>query len=524
MNSLKTLLKYLNTQIISCKISNKKFLFALFCILYIIVHFLILKFAFHPTAWFDEVMFADIARNFAQNYSFHCDILPQNQTFPLGLYYGPNYFILTGLLIKYLSFDYSSFRIPGILFGFFIIIIFYYFIKNIKHNNLKIFLLITFALDYSLIESMHLGRMETTAVFFALMAIYFFIKKKNNTQLIYPVLVGVFAFLACITTPRVGITLVAIPIIQIIRLLKSKNTKFLKTALITDFIFALLIIIYILLVFKSLNNLIFTFQNIPKTQPSSPFLLNGFSFNNYIYVYQYPIFFSLLILVAYGLYKFRSLILSEILIYSIITLVVFYNVVYVRRPYAMLVLPFFYLGISDIMNTVYEYSGTQHNFFSKYVKHIPKILLFIYGIAFLLKLTYIFSTSSERNNKNFEKYISTVIPQNSRVIGDEMYYYAVAKTNSSFQFMHIFNESDSLREKFQREKFDYDYMIVSTDFLAKSNSRLVHLYATNSTLYKIGEYLVPRTFLSSKLYEWRPNLVFAYNYNCIIFKRVKPKT
>jgi hypothetical protein len=65
-----------------------------------------------------------------------------------------------------------------------------------------------------------------------------------------------------------------------------------------------------------------------------------------------------------------------------------------------------------------------------------------------------------RNSQTAENFVRQHIPQGSKVVGEAMYYYAVRANKCAYQMFEVYEDLPT-RERIQREKFGYQYIIVT---------------------------------------------------------------
>ncbi len=161
-----------------------------------------------PLPWYDEVDFASITHSYAQNKSFTCSA--NDLYFPVKgtevLYYGPVYFVLTGIITKLFGFGIFQFRVLNFVSG---IVCVYLFIKLFERlsgkqctpvNKLIIALLMVS--DYTYMQDMHSGRMDLLALMLVLIGLLLADSSSRRIWLNFS-LSGFFIAAALLTTPRV---------------------------------------------------------------------------------------------------------------------------------------------------------------------------------------------------------------------------------------------------------------------------------------------------------------------------------
>jgi hypothetical protein len=79
---------------------------------------------------------------------------------------------------------------------------------------------------------------------------------------------------------------------------------------------------------------------------------------------------------------------------------------------------------------------------------------------------------------------------------------------------------DSVREKYQREIYNYDYLIVS-DIETGFQPKFFRLYNKKAKLELIGRFNPPVSRLSSYIDKHRPGLISFFTYNGYLYRRIK---
>jgi hypothetical protein len=130
------------------------------------------------------------------------------------------------------------------------------------------------------------------------------------------------------------------------------------------------------------------------------------------------------------------------------------------------------------------------------------------------------ASAEVRNHKNVEEFIKKHIPQNSRVVGDEVYYYATINNNCKFQYMHLHVNELSQIEKYRREVFNYDYLIYSKRLDLRSKDT-INYYMQHSKLIKIAELKTEKPKSVNFLSRLNIYSLSLGGYDGVIYKRIK---
>jgi hypothetical protein len=414
-------------------------------------------------------------------------------------------------MFKLLGFSIFSARLVSLFFGIINIFVLNIILKNIdryifnqKRDGTLIHpLAFIYFFEPLYISSMHNGRMETTALFFILLAVHFIFKNYNQYNLKTTLLSAVFFSLAFLTTPRVFFTFSVIA--ALLFPFNSTNTKnfFLHVS-----IYGLIVTLFFLswIIGVGVDSYIKNLELLK--QSGDTFTL----FNRYVNPYHFPFYFVLFLCLIYFVItsflqniKLYNLISFRFFIIFIIPLFVFFLIIKDNGIYSTLVFVFAHISL---------YSLLYNPVFEKFFSYVFITLGCYYLVLFITKFTIIFLSFNQRNPKPIEKFVASHIPVHSKVIGDEMFYYAVEKNNSAFQFIHLFY-NDSIREHLHRKSYNYDYIIWS-EKLQKERPELLNLYQAHSTLIPIDSFQVKEKI---KL-DFLPFKILS-NYNCTIYKRIK---
>lgn len=457
-----------------------------------------------PLPWFDETVFVDITRSFIQSgkFSFNAAayFMGNHEVFE----YGPLFFYFTSTVIQAVGLGVFQFRITSLFFGFLTILFFYKLLENAKVDKKIAFLsLMLFSLDPLFHSNMHGGRMDTMALAFVLISLLLVLRipffSRPLTAYLYSLLSGSFAAAAILTTPRSGILLISISFLLLFRWLSSKKQKYFLSGLCWTVPLVGFYLIWFFYAFGNVSELFNTYKTISEESYVSFF----------VPLFQIPLIAVTSIVVIYGIMKRGKEFFSEIKAVSLGSIIFFYFLVSDTGTYSVFIVPFYYLVIAGELS--FEIPGKYK------IQLMPVcILLAVNAGIFLFKSTVLFSNYTERDPEVMHTFIANCIPSGSRVIGDEMYYYAVTGTNSEFEYMHLYADAGT-REKYQREVFDYDYIIWS-ERLQQIDPDLLKKYESNSRLVEVSHYTSKKT---SSLFFRNVGLNIIDNYNCIVYKRVK---
>jgi len=487
--------------------TNKIFLISFFA-LFVIYHLVTLSVS--PIVWYDETFFNSVTLDFITNHTFFLNVDPNAYHNQEILCYGPVYFVFNGLIIS--LFENSPFfaRLLGLISGLILVLL----IANqyrykIKNKNILIILLLALCLDPFLNASMHKGRNDILAFLFYFIGILFLFKNKN-LKISYSFLSAFFYLLAILTTTRLLVFIIPFIIYFLYIFIQKKELrkKIFYSAFVWGGALVFFYFIWILYAFGSYYNYVAYFSSL---QGLTTVYLFG---NFFIPVEEYPLLLTFIALIIITLIKNKSIFLKSEFVFLFNHLFVFYFLISDTGPYSVLVIPVFYLVFLNIFIHL-----TDAELKSRYVKiFMIFILLFNAGI-FIFKSGVVFIKIENRNYSNVNVFINSNIPKGSKVIGDEVYYYAVLKNNCVFQYMHLLGAFDEI-EKYRREVFDYEYLIIS-DRAERTNDGLFDFYEKNAKLIKIAEFKTQKSDLLNFL-KFFSIYDFAFDgYDGIIYKRIK---
>ncbi len=502
---------------------NKRYIIILIVLFILVSVFHFVTLTISPIVWGDEIFMNSVALDFVKNKTF---FLSEDPAFSRGmevLAYGPIFFVLDALIINEFGNGIFQARFLQLFFGLMLIAsiaIFLY--KRIEDKKIWLLLVMAFLFDPFFNAGLNRGRMDNVASFFYFISFILAIPEKQYSKESWSsyLFSGVFFLATILTTARfnlLGLPFLAIAIYQFL-ISKNKVKTFLHWSL-WGFIIVSLYISWIFIKFKSIDNYIDHYLEVLKRVPG--FL--GFHF-------FVPVESILLVVVAVlslifssinKSYDFKSQ--TNIFILSVIT--VFYLFIGDTGPYSIIIIPYIYLLIGIIANSKKW----------KERRNLPVygiLLLIVFNISiFSLKGATLLFEYPSRNYKKVESFIKKNIPENSCVVADEIYYYAVLSSGSEFLNLCSFNRNTAEVEKVYREKYKYDYLIVS-ERIKKVRGYDIPFYTDKSEFIKVGELKMPH----SGLIEWLStanifkslgtfgNYSFSSTgYDGVIYKRVKPQ-
>lgn len=478
--------------------AGSKILIGVGAVLYFMYHFYTLGIS--PMPWMDEILFHALSRG----YHIHDKLLPLAQPFAADQHpvvqYGPVYFWLGSKMIAIFGNGQVYFRMLSFASGLIFIFVAWHFIKRNFSGRLTYLVLCIFILDPVLNASMHGGRMDLLAAAFAFGSMVMMLRinpsEPNNLwKVIGSALLGAAG---CLTTPRAAILFIPLAFNFLSRWFSNPWKKELKIQVLWGITFSIFPLIWVLFSFDG---------NQIELGSYNPFWSNLFFENEWR---KYPMTLVVLMLlpflslamVLHG--KFNEM-KPEVLL-SLIGIAGFLLLVFENGAYYVMVLPFFYRLLILL-------STSSSVWFHKIL--LGAFLTFNAGV-FLYKGGFVLLTKEERKMDIASEFVRQNIPPGSKVIGDEYFYFPVVENGSDFQFINWFKDAGQ-REKYHREQYDYDYILIS-DMLIRKSGYLLPYYAGKSRLEKIDVLPPPPIKQLPFPYSTRAREV----YSGMLFKRVKP--
>lgn len=319
---------------------RKWYLFiSVYSIAYLVVHLYTLDIS--PLPWFDETYMLSIAEEFIETGQLFPKVAQVRQM-DQELIYGPVYFVITGTVIKLMGTSIFTFRITTLIAGFLVIIASIR-LLSIQVKSTKVLCLfgVALSLDPFLNRSMHEGRMDLVALLFILIASYHFLQFVKKTTYIRIVWAALFSLLALLTTPRTGFFFTAWAVMWIIWIVRSWRV-FLKSALICFGIVVIGYLTWIYYAFGSISHMIeyygqylmFTRLNEAKTS---------------IMKQQYPLILLGVLSFIVGVLRYKWAYLHTTTLIAILSVITFYMMVFDQGPYAVFIVPSYYLLIFHLV-------------------------------------------------------------------------------------------------------------------------------------------------------------------------------
>jgi len=496
----------INKLISIIKIKNS--VFYLFVFLLIIFNLLTLNYS--PLPWFDEVYFASITKSYSETGLFKFYISPLYDSGEV-LRYGPLYFIFTSIIVKIFGFGLFQYRILNFVASVLCIYIASLILKKYKLSNKDLFFFITIYLfDVMFVMNSHSGRMDGVALLFVLI-FHYLVLNYNKNYWNLP-LSGVAFAISILTTPRSVFFMLPIifyfGFVLMLHLKKDKNYLRLLSWAIPPII---LYLFWIFIKFGSIQSYFDYYLQKRTTEHGSDSYLETFiQFSPYIFKFQIPLFvvttLSIILLIFSKAKKHFFIFIS------LANIFIFYGFILDTGMYSIFILPFYYLIIFLSFNI---------NPINNKLKYSIYIFLLLFNLStFVIKNTGIVLDLKLRDYKRLNSIVNQNIPKNSRVIGNEVYFYTVIQNNCDFQTIERGgNWLD--RYDYQAKVFDFDYLILNEQFI-EDHKGIFSIYHVDEMeviqRIKLGDEKNSITIKISNLLDI-PNPM--YSYNGIIYKRKK---
>jgi 4-amino-4-deoxy-L-arabinose transferase-like glycosyltransferase len=408
--------------------------------------------AYSPLPWFDETFFASITHSLMNGHGFHLAICPIQTNGEQVLTYGPIYFLLTTISSTIFGFGLISFRIVNLLGAIISIIVFY---KILQKLQLPFWIIVgvSFLLvfDVIFIQNAHSGRMDLVALAFFLSAISIHLGKQKH--IITPLLIGFLGTLAVLTTLRIAVFVMPFFVTLFLYNLIKRNWLYSITLLTSSIV---LYGIWVWWGFGSIENYISEYLG--KNNGADNSLISSFVGGNLkIPIYQLPL--VVIGSISFLIWIFKSYrVLNTWLL--LMPIAFFYLLVKDTGAYSAMVVPFWYLAIANAtFLLLHRYAQKKRIEYTIYAT--TAFLLLINTGVFALKAITIVSTMAERDPKPLNHWVKKHLPKDSRVVGDDRYYYACLQNNSDFQYMdRVANHST--RARYHAEEYQPNYLFIST--------------------------------------------------------------
>lgn len=407
---------------------------------------------YSPLPWFDETFFVSITKAMLSGKGFMLEVCPIQTEGEEVLTYGPIYFLLTGLSFLIFGTGIFQFRIVSLLFAGLSIVVFSRIASrlNIGRTITRVLVLLL-VFDVITIQNSHSGRMDMVALFFGLVAWWGYIQPGKHLKFI--LIMAIAGVTGVLTTPRIAIVVFPIFVYALIQWLKSKN--WLRATLITV-LPSIIYFIWIVFAFGSLNGFFKHFTG-PATQETDAAnnIFNYLGGNLYIPFHQWPLITTALLSAALLIFKRQKLSTLFLLALPIVT---FYILVTDTGAYSALIMPFWYLIVGFGLQITLDKEKNKVTRISLYGMVLITALCNT-GI-FTLKAATILGSRHERDPRPLQEWVNKHIPENSKIVGDDRYYYACIKNHCDYQYIDRVKDH-ATRARFHVTKYQPDFLFIS---------------------------------------------------------------
>jgi hypothetical protein len=477
-----------------------------------VFHFLSLPIS--PLPWFDETYFASMAKQFSENGEFMAPVGPLiDHYYPQSKAYGPAYFLVLSGMIKAFGFGISQIRFPALAFGFLFFGVSFQIMRkcgiSVRLSVAVVFLLL---FDPIFLQNIHSARMDSMALFFTGLGIYFLLNGLKSNALPQFILCGIAFGIAMLTTPRIAVCLTGPCIVLLWDFLKKQNlNSFFQGVVVLSF----LVFLYSIWVFWGFGGFPEAYQYFfgrPREVLLAQNLAGNYIGGNlFIPAFQKPAICLTMILTFTGFFysRVRS---NPLFLICLINIPAFYFLVADTGIYSILNMPFVYLLMALCLNEI-----SLPEKFSLHWTLLPLFLL-NFGI-FCFKNLIVWTFSNQRDSAVLLEEVKKQIPKDSKVIGDDCYYYAVKQSGSDFQYLERGSHTP-MRWNYHSNIYQYSYIIGQDP---SQNPPELLYYMKNSRLIPVGSIkMKPNSPFGNRLESLlkRFNFRIPQGYKGIIYKRI----
>ncbi|WP_430810979.1 MULTISPECIES: ArnT family glycosyltransferase [unclassified Carboxylicivirga] len=464
---------------------------------------------YSPLPWFDETFYVSITRALLSGKGFMLEVCPIQTGGKEVLTYGPIYFLLTGLSFLLFGTGIFQFRIVALLFAALSLFVFNRIASQLSMSKtIRRVLLLLLIVDVITVQNSHSGRMDMVALFFGLLAWWAYLQPgKHRKHILIMAIAGVAAVL---TTPRIVVVVFPLFIYALYQFIRSK--KMLHAGLIT-LLPALVYFIWIVVAFGSITGFIEHFTG-PAMEDSDAAnsIFNYMGGNLYIPFYQWPVILTAFL--SAGLIAAKRHKLS-ILFLFVLPILSFYIVVADTGAYSALIMPFWYMIIGLGLTLISQRKITQVSRIGVYGM-VLIIALCNTGI-FTLKAATIIGSQAIRDPQPLQEWVNTHIPQNSKIVGDDRFYYACIKNQCTYQYIDRVKDP-ATRARFHLNHFQPDYLFIS----GQTTQAVIDAYKQEFTFLESVSYVPTEesSFITTLIKRLPIPIQSSYEGTLI---RVKPK-
>ncbi len=430
----------------------KKYYYLFGSLLLLLLAWSLYTLKYTPVPWVDEVYFASVTQSFTGGGGLKLPIGLDEDVF----HYGPVYFLFTSLSVLIGGFNLISIRIVGLIFTFVVGFILFH-IYKIKGVNIKIAMCLVFLMliDQLFVYCSHIGRMETLALFFYLVAVYFYENNKNCFSYKSIVIVSVSILFAFLTTSRTAVIIIPLALAILIRLFKSKQWGKLSLFI---FIPVVGFLIWLFISYGSFSAFINYYTSVDNGY-SEGNLINRFIGGTFIISKtHYPLVLGVIIVILHSIkYKY----FKSISLYFY-TIILFYLIVHsTSDTYSVLILPLYYLILGIGFNNIWKEKERMRIWFYSITSIILLCLVVNLGV-FSAKWLLIESSKEYRDKTLVDNWISDKIPKGAVILGSDNYYYSCLDNGCKFKSLTQVYKNDKQFYSFMYDDYKPEYVLYSS--------------------------------------------------------------
>jgi hypothetical protein len=403
----------------------------------------------HPLPWFDEVFFADISNAYKEAGKFNLQMSPNIFRSEI-LFYGPVYFFIQSLIIKYFGLDIVQFRMLNFLAGILLALVFRVIILNLtKNKGISNLLSLLLLIDPIFGQNIHSGRMDMVATLPAIVGIWAYFRFSTTKNPFFLYFLAILFSIGYLTTPRV--LFIIIPMFLVFLPEIRRINPFHLVACIL--IFLIPVFGWIMIKTGGIGNYLKMFDNgnvAHHIGPKSGFF-SFFRYGYYLPIYCLVLYFGFL--TVYDSVKCQ-IVHSKSLMFLLV-IIMFHILVVEKGPYSAMVLPFYFgligVGMSQIQNQAWTKTLA--------LAGIELIFIFYLGL-FIAKNGFLIFTKDERNQNVVEKQVDLSKLKGKKVVASFEYYYLVKNAGAEYNSYETAIEMTS-RLRFHIDTLKMDYLFLN---------------------------------------------------------------
>jgi hypothetical protein len=459
-------------------------------------------------------MYNDISVDFLNHHTFYSVSDPLFVAGHQHIYYGPVYFVLNSFVIGLLGNGPFQGRLLGLIFGFLMLFLIHrvFFKRASNKSNFSILIFIALCLDPFINMAMHRGRNDTLGITFFLASFFIlhysnFGERFSNKRVLFSSLLYLCSLM---TSMRMAIFLGPYAVYFIFHFVteKSIRIKLIKAGLLW---LAVLFSLYSCWVFPMFGGYIGYYNFMHSIKDYFPHLLFG---NLYLPYEAYLVTFITVALILLTLVVNRSAFKNPALWFYGSFMCVFHLFVGDVGPYSILILPVIYCFLLELL----PYYQVKYS--TAFKTAIVLVLCFNFFV-FALKGLVLLSSYDLKKHEDVVAFIGKNIPKHARVVGDEVYYYAVNANEDQFQYIHLQLFNYDTIERYRREQYDYEYFVYSDRLKKNGKIDFLELYSRNAKLVKVATYKKSPSPIAAFLAGLKIYPLSETGYNGTIYKRIK---